>query len=722
MVNIEDQLNRIIAPLLREIIFKKEITKDVLDTILKITIEKIVSSLFAESITLYLVTDNKIKFSYVYFSPKLYNNDETRKKSYESKREKLLKLELPLNTGIVGKVISEGTSRIVSDADKDADHAKNIDNDTGFQTRSMITVPLKVDDKVIGAIQVLNKSIPPGIFSEADAYLFEEVAQYSAKIIQKASDPSSKLTPQELAYYIARLTKQQYIELGEDFRISTDLLEELKIEPAQLRKFQMIPIKKYPGKQIRVVCANPLDYTGIENFEVVTGYKIKETVVAAKSEIDYVFKNYLESIGEPVSDDDQATAKVTAELESKKDEEGESLEISAEFENENSAPIIKLANQLIREAYKKKASDIHIEAFENFTSVRFRMDGVLKQVHKLPKSAHGAILTRYKIMSSLNIAERRRPQDGRIKFKSFGKENPDIELRVSIAPLVWGEKICMRILDKTGTLLGLNSLGFSEKNMEFYRAAINKPYGMILNVGPTGSGKTTTLYSAITEINKPGVNIQTAEDPVEYMLEGINQMPIHKDIGVTFADALRCFLRQDPNIIMVGEIRDLETASVAVEAALTGHLLLSTLHTNDAATTVTRFFDMGVEPFLVSSSILIICAQRLVRRLCECKQEYKVDTAEAEALGIAPGTTLYKTGGCKKCDNSGYKGRCGVHEILMPDEEIRRLIIKKGVTPEEIQKAAVANGTLVPLFKDGVEKTLKGTTSTEEIFRVLRSE
>ena len=597
MVNIEDQLNRIIAPLLREIIFKKEITKDVLDTILKITIEKIVSSLFAESITLYLVTDNKIKFSYVYFSPKLYNNDETRKKSYESKREKLLKLELPLNTGIVGKVISEGTSRIVSDADKDADHAKNIDNDTGFQTRSMITVPLKVDDKVIGAIQVLNKSIPPGIFSEADAYLFEEVAQYSAKIIQKASDPSSKLTPQELAYYIARLTKQQYIELGEDFRISTDLLEELKIEPAQLRKFQMIPIKKYPGKQIRVVCANPLDYTGIENFEVVTGYKIKETVVAAKSEIDYVFKNYLESIGEPVSDDDQATAKVTAELESKKDEEGESLEISAEFENENSAPIIKLANQLIREAYKKKASDIHIEAFENFTSVRFRMDGVLKQVHKLPKSAHGAILTRYKIMSSLNIAERRRPQDGRIKFKSFGKENPDIELRVSIAPLVWGEKICMRILDKTGTLLGLNSLGFSEKNMEFYRAAINKPYGMILNVGPTGSGKTTTLYSAITEINKPGVNIQTAEDPVEYMLEGINQMPIHKDIGVTFADALRCFLRQDPNIIMVGEIRDLETASVAVEAALTGHLLLSTLHTNDAATTVTRFLIWALNRF-----------------------------------------------------------------------------------------------------------------------------
>ncbi|PIX16242.1 MAG: secretion system protein E, partial [Elusimicrobia bacterium CG_4_8_14_3_um_filter_50_9] len=255
----------------------------------------------------------------------------------------------------------------------------------------------------------------------------------------------------------------------------------------------------------------------------------------------------------------------------------------------------------------------HIEAFEKYTLVRFRMDGVLKQVHKLPRSAHNAMLTRYKIMSSLDIAERRRPQDGRIKFKDFSKDNPDIELRVSIAPLVWGEKVCMRILDKTGTMLGLEAMGFSPKNMEFYRAAIAKPYGMILNVGPTGSGKTTTLYAAITEINKPGINIQTAEDPVEYMLEGINQMPVRKEIGVTFADALKCFLRQDPDVIMVGEIRDLETAEVAIEAALTGHLMLSTLHTNDAATTVTRFFDMGVEPFLVSSSILIVCAQRLVR-------------------------------------------------------------------------------------------------------------
>jgi len=721
MAGIEDKLNKIISPLLREIIFKKEITSEVLNTVLKITIEKIVSTLFAESITLYLVDKDKIKFSYVYFSPKLYQGREALQKSYEAKRDTLLKITLPLNTGIVGKVISTGKSRTVSDVTKDSEFYRDVDTDTGFQTRSMITSPLKVDDKVIGAIQVLNKSIPPGIFTESDTYLLEEVSQYSAKIIQKAFNPSITLTDQELAYYIARLTKQQYIELGEDFQIDTQILDETRISPEILRKFKMIPIKVYPEKSLRVVCSNPLDYTGIENFEVLAKFKIKETVVASKNEIDYAIKKYFESIGEPVSEEDEATAKMTAELGKKNDKE-EDVAADENMESENSAPVIKLANQLIREAYNKKASDIHIEAFEKSTIVRFRMDGVLKQVHKLPRSAHSAVIARYKIMSSLNIAEKRKPQDGRIKFKDFGKTNPDIELRVSIAPLAWGEKICMRILDKSGTLLGLSSLGFSEKNMQFYRDAIAKPYGMILNVGPTGSGKTTTLYSALTEINKPDINIQTAEDPVEYMLEGINQMPVRKDIGVTFAAALRCFLRQDPDVIMVGEIRDLETAEVAVEAALTGHLVLSTLHTNDAATTITRFFDMGVEPFLISSSVLIICAQRLVRRLCTCKQEYQADEGEARALGIPPGTTLYKEGGCKKCDGTGFKGRCGVHEILMPDEEIRRLIVKKGITPEELQRAAEKNGTLIPLFKDGVEKVLNGTTSVSEIFRVLKSQ
>ena len=720
MAGIEDKLNRIIAPLLREIIFKKEITPDVLNTVLKITIEKIVNTLFAESITLYLVDKDKIKFSHVYFSPGLYKGDPARQKSYEAKRETLLKLTLPLNTGIVGKVIAEGKSRVVADASKDADHAAGVDKDTGFQTRSMITCPLQTEGKVIGAIQVLNKSIAPGYFSESDSYLLEEVAQYSAKIIQKAFNPSAKMTPQELAYYIARLTKQQYIELGEDFTIPAEILDETRITADNLRKFRMIPIKLYPGRQLRVVCCNPLDYTGIENFEVITKCKVKETVVAAKSDIDYAIKNYLESIGEPSSDEDEATAKMQADLAINA---GSDDNIDTEnYESEDSAPVIKLANQIIREAYNKKVSDIHIEAFEKYTLVRFRMDGVLKQVHKLPRSAHNAMLTRYKIMSSLDIAERRRPQDGRIKFKDFSKDNPDIELRVSIAPLVWGEKVCMRILDKTGTMLGLEAMGFSPKNMEFYRAAIAKPYGMILNVGPTGSGKTTTLYAAITEINKPGINIQTAEDPVEYMLEGINQMPVRKEIGVTFADALKCFLRQDPDVIMVGEIRDLETAEVAIEAALTGHLMLSTLHTNDAATTVTRFFDMGVEPFLVSSSILIVCAQRLVRRLCACKEEFKSDADLAESLGIEPGTKLFRKAGCKKCDNTGYKGRIGVHEILMPDEEIRKLVIKKGVTPEEIQRAAIDNGTLVPMFQDGLQKCLSGVTSSEEVFRVLKKE
>ncbi len=720
MNGIEDKLNRIIAPLLREIIFKKEVTKDVLNAVLKITIEKIVNTLFAESITLYLVDRDRIKFSYVYFSPKLYKDNPQLEKAFEDKKKKLLSLTLPLNTGIVGKVIAMDESKIVRDVSQEKDFYGEVDADTGFKTKSMITSPIKIGEKVIGAIQVINKSVPPYIFTETDAYLLEEVAQYSAKIIQKAFHPSEKLTDQELAYYVARLTKQQYIELGEDFKIDARLLENARITSDILRKFKMIPIKIYPGKNLRVVCSNPLDYTGIENFEVKTGFKVKETVVASKSEIEYAIKNYFESIGEPSSLEDEETAKVTAELQ--RTEEEEEVEINEEYENENSAPIIKLANQLIREAYKKKASDIHIEPFEKETLVRFRVDGVLRQAHKLPKGAHNALITRYKIMSGLNIAERRKPQDGRIKFKTFGKDNPDIELRVSVAPLVWGEKICMRILDKSGSLLGLDALGFSETNLKYYRDAIKKPYGMILNVGPTGSGKTTTLYSALTEINKPGINIQTAEDPVEYMLKGVNQMPVRRDIGLTFADALRCFLRQDPDVIMVGEIRDLETAEVAVEAALTGHLLLSTLHTNDAATTITRFFDMGLEPFLVSSSLLLICAQRLVRRLCDyCKEAYPADEAEAEALGIPPGTTLYREVGCPKCDGSGFKGRLGVHEILMPDDEVRRLIVKKGVTSDEINDYVVKTGKMIPLFRDGVEKVLKGVTSTSEVFRVLRS-
>ena len=720
MQTFEDKLNKLIAPLLREIIFKKTITHKDLESILKITIEKIVHSLFAESITLYLVEDDKIKFRYVYFSPNLYKNNEDLKRAFEEKRKKLLSLSLPLNTGIVGKVIAENKTHIVEDVTKSKDFYAKVDENTNFQTKSMITTPISVGDKVIGAIQVINKSIPPYKFSEADAYIVEEVAQYSAKIIQKAVNPAATLTDKELAYYIARLTKQQYIELGEDFELESKILDEVRITPEVLKKFKIFPIKILPGKYLRVVCSNPLDFAAIENFELTTGWKIKETIVAAKSEIDYALRKYFESIGEPYSEEDTETAKMTAQLGSVKEEE--EMEVSEEYEDENSAPIIKLANQLIREAYNKKASDIHIEAFEHATIVRFRIDGVLRQVHKIPKSAHNALVTRYKIMSGLNIAERRKPQDGRIKFKQFGKENPDIELRVSIAPLVWGEKVVMRILDKTATLLGLDALGFSETNLALYKAAIKKPFGMILNVGPTGSGKTTTLYSALNEINSPEINIQTAEDPVEYNLPGINQMPVRREIGVTFASALRCFLRQDPDVIMVGEIRDLETAEVAVEAALTGHLVLSTLHTNDAATTITRFIDMGIEPFLISSSLLLVCAQRLVRRLCECKVPYQVDEAEAQALGIPPGTTLYKENGCKKCDGTGYKGRCGVHEILSPDEEVRRLIVKKGITADEINEYVVQNNKMIPLFKDGVEKVLKGVTSVKEIFRVLRSE
>ncbi|HLD30486.1 MAG TPA: GspE/PulE family protein, partial [bacterium] len=356
-----------------------------------------------------------------------------------------------------------------------------------------------------------------------------------------------------------------------------------------------------------------------------------------------------------------------------------------------------------------------------YTKVRYRIDGVLREHHRLPRKAHNAVVARYKIMSGLNIAEKRKPQDGRIKFKNFGKSNPDIEMRVSIIPLYWGEKICMRILAKVDKALTLEKLGFSEHNLKLYEAAIEKPWGMILNVGPTGSGKTTTLYAGLAQMNTPEVNISTAEDPVEIMLEGVNQMPIRHEIGVNFAAALRSFLRQDPDIIMVGEIRDFETAEISIEAALTGHLVLSTLHTNDAATTVTRFIEMGIEPFLVTSTILLVCAQRLVRKVCsECGTPYEGIPEECDELRVPRGTRLFKGAGCKKCDGTGYKGRLGIHEILVPSEEIKKLVIKKG-TSDDINKLALAAG-MIPLFHDGVEKALKGLTSSEEVFRVLRAE
>ena len=370
------------------------------------------------------------------------------------------------------------------------------------------------------------------------------------------------------------------------------------------------------------------------------------------------------------------------------------------------------------------ASDIHIEPWENEILVRYRVDGVLRIVNRFtPRTLIRPLVARLKIMSDLDISERRLPQDGRIIFKKYTSRGFDFDLRVATAPMNHGEKVVMRILDKQKAVMPLTNLGFSTRNLALYRDKIETPYGMILHVGPTGSGKSMTLYAALNEVQTPEVNIQTCEDPIEYTLAGINQMQIHREIGLTFQRALRSYLRQDPDIILVGEIRDKETAEIAIEASLTGHLLLSTLHTNDAPSTITRFIEMGIEPFMVSSSLVLICAQRLLRRLCkECKEQHLPSDDERHLIGVDRDTdvTLHRAKGCSACNGTGYKGRVGIHEILVPDDAMRKAINQHGITSEALKRMAVENIDMTTLYWDAMEKARQGITSVEEALANVR--
>jgi type IV pilus assembly protein PilB len=389
----------------------------------------------------------------------------------------------------------------------------------------------------------------------------------------------------------------------------------------------------------------------------------------------------------------------------------------AALEDEESAPIIQLANRIIEEAYYSGGSDIHIEPFEKSTRVRVRVDGNCQEKLNLPAKIAGALVARLKVMSNLDIAEKRMPQDGRIVFKQYTRKNLDIDLRVSTAPLNYGEGVVMRILDKQKSTLPLTALGFEPENLELYRSLLQRPFGMLLHCGPTGSGKSMTLYSALNEINAPDMVIRTAEDPIEYTLPGICQMQMHRKIGLTFAAALRAFLRQDPDIILVGEIRDQETAGIAVEAALTGHMLFSTLHTNDAPSTVARLTEMDVEPFMVSASIICVCAQRLMRRVCKtCKQLYEPAGREAEILRKAiqwHGPIFrHNPEGCPACNRTGYKGRVGIHELMATSEGLVEAINKEAET-STLKRIAMMNG-MFTLHQDSMKKVKAGLSTMEE--------
>jgi type IV pilus assembly protein PilB len=387
------------------------------------------------------------------------------------------------------------------------------------------------------------------------------------------------------------------------------------------------------------------------------------------------------------------------------------------------APVVRLVNAILVNAIKKRASDIHVEPYERVVRVRYRIDGMLVQEMELPKKLMNAVISRIKIMSNLDIAERRVPQDGRIKIKLA--RDKEMDYRVSVLPVIWGEKAVLRLLDKSNLQLDMSKLGFDPKPLEDFQWAIHQPWGMVLVTGPTGSGKTTTLYSALSEMNTPGHNISTAEDPVEYNLQGINQVLIREDVGLSFAAALRSFLRQDPDVIMVGEIRDFETAEIAIKAALTGHAVLSTLHTNDAPATVSRLLNMGIEPFLITASLNLILAQRLARRICaECKAPHTVEPETLREIGFTEeqiaGAKLVKGAGCKNCNGSGYRGRVALYEVMRFNDAIRELILA-GVSTAELKAGAIRAG-MVTLRMAGILKVLEGQTTTEEVLRVTMAD
>jgi type IV pilus assembly protein PilB len=511
----------------------------------------------------------------------------------------------------------------------------------------------------------------------------------------------------EITKMLARQYRMPAVDLSR-FEVDPKILKLISADIAA--KYTVLPLKR-EGRTLTIAIADPNNVAAIEDIKFITRCDIFPVIAGEytlRNAIDRYYQQsdaQLQSLLKSVELEGDADLEV---VEEQMDEEVKASELAED------APVVKLINGLLTDAVKRGASDIHIEPFEHEMRVRYRVDGALQEVMKPPVKMRAALTSRVKIMAQLNIAERRVPQDGRIKLKMGSRV---IDFRVSTLPVLFGEKIVLRILDKGNLTFDLATFGFEPKAEADLMKAILNPYGMVLVTGPTGSGKTTTLYSALSKINTIEVNIMTAEDPVEYNLMGINQVLVRNEVGMTFAAALKAFLRQDPNIIMVGEIRDLETGSIAIKAALTGHLVLSTLHTNDAPSTITRMIDMGIEPFNVASAVNLIVAQRLVRRICvDCKVEHDYTDEEMHAFGIERSLgPFFKGTGCDTCNGTGYKGRQGLYEVMALSSQLRRAILK-GASTEELREIAVQEGMLT-LRMDGLVKIKRGITTLEEVVK-----
>ncbi len=520
------------------------------------------------------------------------------------------------------------------------------------------------------------------------------------------------ITEDELLDFLSRKYGIPVINLGR-VEVDPDILRLVRKEIVQ--KYQVFPVRKV-GNTLTLALSDPTVVLAIDDVQFATGLHVIPVLAAESAIRAAIDHNYSSGVDDIKKLIDQESTGVDASLELVS--QASKVDIAELGREAEEAPTIRFVNLIIADAIRKRASDIHLEPYEKVFRVRYRIDGVLHDMMNPPKQMEPAILSRVKIMANLDIAERRLPQDGRLSVKF---QNREIDLRVSSLPTIYGEKIVMRVLDKGSVVLDLARLGFEEDDLARFKKIITTPYGMILCTGPTGSGKSTTLYAAIATINNPDINIITAEDPVEFNIAGVNQVLVREDIGYNFSAALRAFLRQDPDVILVGEMRDLETAQIAIRAALTGHLVFSTLHTNDAPSTVTRLQDMGIPPFLISSSLLLVIAQRLVRRIClECREPVQVPVSALIDVGFRPeeaeGVRIYAGKGCANCANTGYKGRISVHEIMWMIPELQEAIVRQRPA-NELKDIAVKAG-MRTLRQTGLRKVANGLTTIDEVLRV----
>ena len=564
----------------------------------------------------------------------------------------------------------------------------------------------------LGDLLVKEKIITPEQLEQANKVQKEQSCRLGSALVKLGF-----LTDEDVTNFLSRQYGVPAINLSY-FEIDAAVVKLIPFETA--KRYQILPLSRV-GASLTIAMVDPTNVFAMDDIKFMTGFNIEPVVASESSILAGIEKAYgagtkeedLETVMQSMSEMNESDVELQSE---------ESQMELAELEKAaDEAPVVKLVNVVLGDAVKRGASDIHIEPYEKEFRVRFRIDGVLQSIMSPPLKLKDAITSRLKIMSKLDISEKRLPQDGRIMLKmNIGGRKKQLDFRVSTLPTLWGEKIVLRLLDKENLRLDMTKLGFEAESLVKFEKAILKPYGMVLVTGPTGSGKTNTLYSAISRLNQPDTNIMTAEDPVEFQLGGVNQVQMKEQIGLNFAAALRSLLRQDPNIILVGEIRDFETAEIAIKAALTGHLVLSTLHTNGAPETITRLMNMGIEPFLVATSVHLICAQRLVRRICkECIEVMDVPVQTLIDAGFTPEecktVKIQKGKGCGVCNNTGYKGRCGLYEVMEVDDEIRELVLV-GASAVELKKKAIERG-MITLRRSGLIKVAAGMTTLEEVAR-----